>query len=110
MEEKLADDCAITRQITLEAANVLKTLVPDVFCDALLRFYRARSRKYLFRAKPLEQEILSFALLGALAVVVFGSLKLFGRHGYSKDHRPDLAQMIVGWPSMSRACRAWPVS
>ena len=36
MEEKLADNCAVARQVSLERANVLKALVPNIFADTFL--------------------------------------------------------------------------
>lgn len=36
VEEELAHDRAVAREVTFEAANVLKALVPDAFRDALL--------------------------------------------------------------------------
>ena len=36
VEEELAHNRAVAREVTLEAADVLKALIPDVLCDALL--------------------------------------------------------------------------
>src|SRR5439155_24970414 len=37
MEKKLANRHAVAREIALEAADILKTLFPNVFCDQIRR-------------------------------------------------------------------------
>src|SRR4029077_14346980 len=44
VEEEFADDCSIARQVALEAADVLKALVPKIFGDDLLGQFLPRKK------------------------------------------------------------------